>query len=178
MIINEDGRVIMTNDAALNFADKRGVARALKAHISEFFTIENQDFIEKSLKSTLEGNTIEEEITIDEFPFLIKTKAVQFEHKTAIHLTIAEMNNHIIRRKFLAAITNSHDSALIDVEKKMTDLYVNQGPISENEFLNVSKYISSQQITKTVLQCLIGDVSVKNEEYDIIVEMGNIIQLY
>ncbi|CAG9332253.1 unnamed protein product [Blepharisma stoltei] len=176
LIIGEDGRIIMTNDAAIAYADKRGLSRVLGAHATEFFTLTAKETIDKILKNALEGMTIEEELTLDSTPILVKAKPVHFNHKPVIHLTISDISNQIARRNFLASINKAQEFKVSETEKKLTECYVHQTAISENEFTRLAKCISCQKMTRTVLQCLIGDVSLKNDKFDAEVEMANIIQ--
>ncbi|CAG9321291.1 unnamed protein product [Blepharisma stoltei] len=176
MIIGEDGKIIMTNDAAIAFADKKGVSCVLKAHITEFFSTPTKETINKLLKNALEGSYIEEELILDSTPFLIKAKLVNFNHRPAVHFTLSDISNQISRRNFITDINNAQELKVAEVEKRLTECFIHKSTITENDFAGFAQCISHHQMTKAILQCLIGDVNMKNDVFNAEVEAGNIIQ--
>lgn len=186
LIFNLEGDTLACNHKGKVFLETRGIKLIEKLKYYEIFPTDCQERIKSLFKLGLEKQQIEEEFLLshelDSVPplfssVLISLKCTEYNSRLAVHMTVMDIGNAIMRRRFLASNQRLIEETSIILEEEFLDLYTNKKPLKTKHITSLNDYLLSQRDLLVLMDNYLGESEVVIEYFDIKNEIINTVHL-
>lgn len=186
IVFDVSGTILSTNTKGLSFLKTRGISNTEKLQIYEIFPECCQIRIKDLFSKALKGDQTDEEFLfsheLDSIPpvfsaVVISLKKVENSGTVRVQMTVIDICNTIMRRRFLASNQRMIEESSLIIESEFIELYLGQKPLKNHHIRSLSHYLLDQRDLLVLMNNYIGESEVINEFFAIKDEVVNTVHI-
>ncbi|OMJ85851.1 hypothetical protein SteCoe_12765 [Stentor coeruleus] len=186
IVFNLEGLAQTVNHKALIFLQTRGIMSIEKLYYYQIFPDFCQDRIKGLFRQAKSGMHAEEEFFLSHHldsitplftTVLISLKITEFASNPSMHMTVMDIGNAVMRRRFLVANQKPLDEASLIREEEFIGLHMNKRPLKNRHMCSLNHNMLSQNDILVLMDNYLGECEVINEYFDIKNEIVNTVHV-
>ncbi|OMJ79807.1 hypothetical protein SteCoe_20112 [Stentor coeruleus] len=186
IVFNLEGLAQTVNHKALIFLQTRGIASIEKLYYFQIFPDFCEDRIKGLFRQAKSGMHAEEEFFLSHnlesiMPLfstvLISLKITEFASNPSMNMTIVDIGNAVMRRRFLVANQKPLDEASLIREEEFIGLHMNKKPLKNRHMCSLKHNMITQNDILVLMGNYLGECEVINEYFDIKNEIVNTVHI-
>jgi hypothetical protein len=180
------GSILSTNTKGLSFLRTRGITNTEKLQIFEIFPECCQTRIKDLFQKAIKGDQTDEEFLfsheLESIPpifsaVVISLKKVENAGSVRVQMTVIDICNTIMRRRFLATNQRMIEESSLIIESEFIELYLGQKPLKNHHIRSLSHYLLDQRDLLVLMNNYIGESEVINEFFAVKDEVVNTVHI-